>query len=96
VWWWNNQRLHTELNMRTPLEIEKTYYAKTESLREVTAFQAKQIGTKPRAIHYIREHLPEWGGPEYPEHIVDFAESRQAALAAHHDLKAQVIERRML
>lgn len=22
VWWWNNQRLHGELDMRTPVEVE--------------------------------------------------------------------------
>ena len=27
VWWWNNSRLHGELDMRTPLEVEQTYYA---------------------------------------------------------------------
>lgn len=25
VWWWNNQRLHGELDMRTPLEVENAY-----------------------------------------------------------------------
>ncbi len=27
VWWWNNQRLHGELGMRTPAEVEADYYA---------------------------------------------------------------------
>ena len=27
VWWWNNQRLHGQLDMRTPLEVEQAYYA---------------------------------------------------------------------
>ncbi|MCK8469044.1 IS3 family transposase [Microbacterium sp. KSW4-16] len=27
VWWWNNQRRHGELDMRTPLEVEQAYYA---------------------------------------------------------------------
>lgn len=31
VWWWNNQRLHGELDMRTPLEVEQDYYADLES-----------------------------------------------------------------
>ena len=31
VWWWNNQRLHGELDMRTPLEVEQAYYADLES-----------------------------------------------------------------
>lgn len=31
VWWWNNQRLHGELDMRTPIEVENAYYAGLES-----------------------------------------------------------------
>lgn len=31
VWWWNNQRLHGELGMRTPIEVETEYYAEHES-----------------------------------------------------------------
>ncbi len=31
VWWWNNSRLHGELDMRTPIEIENAYYADHES-----------------------------------------------------------------
>ncbi|WP_310734873.1 IS3 family transposase [Microbacterium halimionae] len=31
VWWWNNQRLHGELGMRTPIETEQAYYAGPES-----------------------------------------------------------------
>ncbi|KXZ61330.1 hypothetical protein Mlaev_00754 [Microbacterium laevaniformans] len=27
VWWWNNQRLHGELDMRTPAAVEADYYA---------------------------------------------------------------------
>lgn len=27
VWWWNNQRLHGELDMRAPAEVEADYYA---------------------------------------------------------------------
>jgi putative transposase len=27
VWWWNNQRLHGELGMLTPQEVEAQYYA---------------------------------------------------------------------
>jgi putative transposase len=30
VWWWNHQRLHGELSMRTPIEIEHLYYADHE------------------------------------------------------------------
>ncbi|UFS60602.1 IS3 family transposase [Subtercola endophyticus] len=31
VWWWNNQRLHGELDMRTPIEVENEYYADTKA-----------------------------------------------------------------
>ncbi|WP_036301519.1 IS3 family transposase, partial [Microbacterium sp. C448] len=31
VWWWNNQRLHGELDMRTPIEVEDACYADQES-----------------------------------------------------------------
>lgn len=31
VWWWNNQRLHAELDYRTPAEIEAAHYADLES-----------------------------------------------------------------
>jgi putative transposase len=37
VWWWNNQRLHGELGMKTPAEIEAAYYADLESPRLATA-----------------------------------------------------------
>ena len=39
VWWWNNQRLHCELDMRTPLEVEGEYYADQESSQPATARQ---------------------------------------------------------
>ena len=39
VWWWNNQRLHGELGMRTPLEVDQAYYADLESAQPATAGQ---------------------------------------------------------
>ena len=39
VWWWNNQRLHGELNMRTPIEVEQEYYADQESAQPAPAGQ---------------------------------------------------------
>ncbi len=30
VWWWNHERLHGELDMRTPIEVEQAYYAETK------------------------------------------------------------------
>jgi len=41
VWWWNNQRLHSELDYRTPIEAETEYYADPESLLKATASQEK-------------------------------------------------------
>ena len=41
VWWWNNQRLHSELDYRTPTEAEHDYYADPESLLRATASQEK-------------------------------------------------------
>ena len=32
VWWWNNARLHGELDLRTPVEVEAAYYADAERL----------------------------------------------------------------
>ena len=39
VWWFNNQRLHSELDYRTPIEAEQEYYADPESLLRATASQ---------------------------------------------------------
>ncbi len=36
VWWWNHERLHGELDMRTPIEVEQAYYAKAEELLSPT------------------------------------------------------------
>ena len=41
VWWWNNQRLHSELDYRTPVEAENEYYADPKSLLKAIAFQEK-------------------------------------------------------
>jgi putative transposase len=42
VWWWNNQRLHSELNYRTPAEVEASHYADLESHRLAPASHGKQ------------------------------------------------------
>jgi putative transposase len=39
VWWWNNARLHGELDYRAPIEIEHTYYADQETPLPATAGQ---------------------------------------------------------
>ena len=41
VWWWNNQRLHSELDYRTPVEAENEYCADPESLLKAIAFREK-------------------------------------------------------
>jgi len=42
VWWWNNSRLHGELDMRTPIEVEQAYYADLESAQPAPAGQGSQ------------------------------------------------------
>ena len=42
VWWWNNSRLHGELDMRTPIEVENAYYADLESAQPVSAGQSSR------------------------------------------------------
>nr|WP_157533884.1 IS3 family transposase [Microbacterium sp. oral taxon 186] len=42
VWWWNNQRLHGELDMRTPIEVEDAYYADHESANLALAGQGSR------------------------------------------------------
>ena len=42
VWWWNHQRLHGELDMRTPLEVEQAYYADLESAHPAIAGQGNR------------------------------------------------------
>ncbi|WP_244927258.1 IS3 family transposase [Microbacterium sediminis] len=42
VWWWNNSRLHGELDMRTPAEVEEAYYADQESGQPAPAGQASR------------------------------------------------------
>jgi putative transposase len=37
VWWFNNQRLHSELGYRTPTEVEAAYYADLEPPETATA-----------------------------------------------------------
>jgi transposase InsO family protein len=39
VAWWNHTRLHSELGMRTPIEVETAYYAGLESAQPATAGQ---------------------------------------------------------
>lgn len=39
VWWWKNQRLHGELEMRTPVEVEQAHCAGLETALGATACQ---------------------------------------------------------
>lgn len=41
VWWWNNQRLHSELDYRTPTEVEASHYADLETRKLATASHGK-------------------------------------------------------
>ncbi|WP_183043673.1 IS3 family transposase [Microbacterium sp. AG790] len=42
VWWWNNSRLHGELDMRTPVEVEQTYYTELDSASPAPAGQGSR------------------------------------------------------
>lgn len=42
VWWWNNSRLHGELDYCTPIEVEQAYYADLDSAQPVTAGQGNR------------------------------------------------------
>lgn len=42
VWWWNNARLHGELDYRTPTEVEDAYYAGHESACPAIAGQGNR------------------------------------------------------
>jgi hypothetical protein len=57
VWWCNNQRLHSELDYRRPVQAEDDYYADPESLLESDRFPRENLGTKPTAIHTSQESL---------------------------------------
>jgi len=37
VWWWNTQRLHSELGYRTPVEGEAAYCADLDTPKTATA-----------------------------------------------------------
>ena len=47
VWWWNNQRLYSDLEYRTPTEAENESYAHAESLLKATASQEKTQERSP-------------------------------------------------
>lgn len=55
VWWWNNSRLHGELDMRTPIEVEDPHYADKESGQPAPRRTSLPIETKVRPIQYQRE-----------------------------------------
>jgi hypothetical protein len=42
LWWWNNQSLHGELGMRTPMEVEAAYYADLEPARPTLVSQGNR------------------------------------------------------
>ena len=42
VWWWNNQRLHSELDYRAPIEVEQAFYAAREEAQSATAGQGNR------------------------------------------------------
>jgi len=42
VWWWNEQRLHGEHGMHTPMDVEAGYYADLESAPLAPASQGNR------------------------------------------------------
>ena len=50
VWWWNNQRLHSELNYRTPIEAEQAFYAALEEAPSAAAGQGNRWERNPGRI----------------------------------------------
>lgn len=42
LWWWNHQRLHGELDMPTPVEVEQAYYVDQESAQPAPAGQGSR------------------------------------------------------
>ena len=45
VWWWSNQRLHSELGYHTPAEVEAAYHAGLETTETATAAHGKPCAT---------------------------------------------------
>lgn len=37
VWWWNNQRLHSELDYHTPIEVEQAFYVALDNPQSAAA-----------------------------------------------------------
>ena len=70
VWWWNNQRLHGELDYRPPVEVEDAYYADLESAQPVIAGQGtdrnETQGDSVR-LRATRRHSPHpgWRGASH-------------------------------
>ncbi|CAN5192917.1 hypothetical protein BH09ACT3_BH09ACT3_15590 [soil metagenome] len=54
VCWWNNQRLHGELDYRTPTEVEAGYYADLESPGLATASHGKPKEPNPARFSALR------------------------------------------
>jgi transposase InsO family protein len=42
VWWWNNQRLHSELSYRAPINVEQAFCAALESAQPAPAGQGNR------------------------------------------------------
>jgi len=50
VWWWNNQRLHSELGYRTPTEVEGAYCADLETPETANAAPGNHPERNPGRI----------------------------------------------
>jgi hypothetical protein len=53
VWWFNNQRLHSELCYCTPAEVQGAYQADLDTPAGGNRRPCKTLGTKPSAIQRV-------------------------------------------
>lgn len=61
VWWFNNQRLHSELDYQTPAEIEAAYYAQTNPVIATATHGKPQEQNPGRFTPIRRNHTSPWG-----------------------------------
>lgn len=55
--WWKDQRLHSELEYRTPIEAEHQHYAEAESLLEATACQENNEERNPGRLSSLLKRV---------------------------------------
>ena len=101
VWWWNNQRLHGKLDMRTSAEVEAAYYAALESPETAIAALEKHEELNPVRITLKSKpgsHTQSVGGSRVRQHrlgAVLAKNARGATLPGPASGTAQVARRRL-